>query len=238
MKRTLTVSPTTYKKGKYARQRLRGRRVPRPLATKYHNFVRSVSTTGNSLAYDEYLGFSTAVKDLQFSFQLSGVTVYLAGVTWLQLGMPNYTELTALYDQYRIDWVECEFYFSNNYSTVNVPERALPIVYLAKDYDDVASATVQALQQYDSCQTWQTGHQQPRGKHVIRVRPNVDIGVYQGVTTGYARGKPMFIDTTYPSVPHYGIKLCVDSVAPATASTPVGYFSINFKYHFTMAHTK
>ena len=41
------------------------------LATKYHNFVRSVSTTGNSLAYDEYLGFSTAVKDLQFSFQLS-----------------------------------------------------------------------------------------------------------------------------------------------------------------------
>ena len=105
MKRTLTVSPTTYKKGKYARQRLRGRRVPRPLATKYHNFVRSVSTTGNSLAYDEYLGFSTAVKDLQFSFQLSGVTVYLAGVTWLQLGMPNYTELTALYDQYRIDWV-------------------------------------------------------------------------------------------------------------------------------------
>ena len=122
MKRTLTVSPTTYKKGKYARQRLRGRRVPRPLATKYHNFVRSVSTTGNSLAYDEYLGFSTAVKDLQFSFQLSGVTVYLAGVTWLQLGMPNYTELTALYDQYRIDWVECEFYFSNNYSTVNVPE--------------------------------------------------------------------------------------------------------------------
>ena len=142
MKRTLTVSPTTYKKAKYARQRLRGRRVPRPLATKYHNFVRSVSTTGNSLAYDEYLGFSTAVKDLQFSFQLSGVTVYLAGVTWLQLGMPNYTELTALYDQYRIDWVECGFYFSNNYSTVNVPERALPIVYLAKDYDDVASATV------------------------------------------------------------------------------------------------
>ena len=152
--------------------------------------------------------------------------------------MPNYTELTALYDQYRIDWVECEFYFSQNYSTVNVPERALPIVYLAKDYDDSASATVQALQQYDSCQAWQTGHQQPHGKHVIRVKPNVDIALYQGVTTGYARGKPMFIDTSSPSVPHYGIKLCVDSVTPATASTPVGYFSINFKYHFTMAHTK
>ena len=178
MKRTLTVSPTTYKKASMP--------VKDSEEDVYHDlWLQSIITLleafpqGNSLAYDEYLGFSTAVKDLQFSFQLSGVTVYLAGVTWLQLGMPNYTELTALYDQYRIDWVECEFYFSNNYSTVNVPERALPIVYLAKDYDDVASATVQALQQYDSCQTWQTGHQQPRGKHVIRVRPNVDIGVYQ-----------------------------------------------------------
>ena len=219
MKRTLTVSPTTYKKGKYARQRLRGRRVPRPLATKYHNFVRSVSTTGNSLAYDEYLGFSTAVKDLQFSFQLSGVTVYLAGVTWLQLGMPNYTELTALYDQYRIDWVECEFYFSNNYSTVNVPESPSHRVFS----EGLRRCSIRHRPSLTAIRLLPNlANRAPttRGKHVIRVRPNVDIGVYQGVTTGYARGKPMFIDTTYPSVPHYGIKLCVDSVAPATASTP------------------
>ena len=54
--------------------------------------------------------------------------------------MPNVSEFTGLYDQYRIDYVECKFSFSNNNSSNSSPGSTLPIMYLVKDYDDSGAA--------------------------------------------------------------------------------------------------
>ena len=83
------------------------------------------------------------------------------------------------------------------------------------------------------------GDQRGEGKKVIRVRPNVDVNVYNtAVSNGFARSPPIFIDTQSPNVPHYGVKVAMDPIKFAASSTVLGYLSINMKYHLSMMHTK
>ena len=70
-------------------------------------------------------------------------------------------------------------------------------MYLVKDYDDSGAAGVTDLQQYSTQTMWQLGNAHGRdGIKSIKMKPNVDVALYQGVTSGYGRGKPMFIDTS------------------------------------------
>lgn len=212
-----------------------------------HKFVRSVGIQANSrLGIDLFSGFtwngvSLTTDNIQVDFTLNNVRLFAAGGAspFATLPMPNATEFTGLYDQYRIDWIDCQFMFSNNNSSVNSPATVLPIIYLCKDYDDTANATVNDIRQYSTQQTWQLGQQQGSdGIHHVFVKPNVDVALYNGITTGYARGKPMYIDTGSADVPHYGIKFALDRIAVPASSTPVGYLTINFVYHMTFANTK
>lgn len=211
------------------------------VSTREHHFIRTCSTQAISpLAVNSLTGFGTSRFDLQFNFTLQGANIYLGGVLFANCAMPNYSELVNLYDQYRIDSVDCEFMFSNNYSSVGSPGTTLPVFIAAKDFDDNNATTYTDLQQYGTAVTWQVGEQQGRsGKKTIRVNPNVDIAVYRSaITSGYARAKPMFIDTASSDTPHYGFKLAFDPIFTPVASTVVGYLSINFKYHLTMTNTK
>lgn len=216
------------------------------LSIKYHNFIRSC-TFGQAyvIGLDLRTGFSlngvsTGLFNMQFNFTLAGVNASFGGGAATVLPLPNYTEFTALYDQYRIDWVDCKFMFTNNMSNVTSPSTTLPVMYLAKDYDDSNSANYTDLQQYSTLDVWQLGNQQGRdGIHHVRVKPNVDVTLYQSaLLTGYSRGKPQFIDTSSPSVPHYGVKIAYDPVYTPAAATNVGYLTCVFEYHLTMAHTK
>lgn len=217
------------------------------LSSHRHRFIRTCSTGATAtqvLGLDEYSGFTwngvaTNGFNMQLAFKLSGMEIFFGGVSTATIPLPNYTELTALYDQYRIDWIELKFIFSNNTSSVNSPSTVLPTFYCVKDYDDTNTAGRADLEQYENCQIWQAGSQQMSdGMYIVRVRPNVDIALYQGVTTGYARGKPMFIDTGSPNVPHYGIKVAWDTFKSPQGSTIIGYMNLAATYHLTMMHTK
>lgn len=207
---------------------------------KQHNFVRCASTQGGpTYPIDLYNGFATTLFDIQLSFAITQVNVSLGGTIWRTIGLPNNSEFTSLYDQYRIDWVECEFFFSANSSGTNDATYPLPIMYIVKDYDDSQSASVSALCQYNNVKTWQLGNQDSKnGKFVLRVKPNVDTLVFAGAISGYARSKPMFIDTTSNTVPHYGVKMAFDPITAPGASRIVGFLSMNFKYHLTMMNTR
>lgn len=222
-------------------QRRRTRISRGMVSTRKHHFIRNVSGVANSpIAVNSNTGFGGTVYSMQLNFALEGVHVLIGGVASTTFAMPNYTEFSALYDQYRIDYVEASFLFSNNNSSVNSPGTTLPVFIIARDYDDSGNANYTDLQQYNNAQVWQVGEQQGRdGKKVVRVRPSVDTLVYNtALTSGYSRSKPMFIDTSSPAVPHYGLKLAFDPIFPAAVSTVVGYLSMNFKYHMTMNNTK
>lgn len=212
--------------------------------TKTHNFVRSVSNRapGQQLSFDIRNGWiwnGTILNshNLQFNFTLGGVQMYCGGTLFYTAQLPNSNELTALYDQYRIDYVEMEPIFSNNMSNVTTPLITLPIMYICKDYDDSNDAGISDIQQYQNHKWHQVG--QVGKRNITRVKPNVDVAIYQSpILTGYARGKPMFLDTNSAQVPHYGIKIAMEPMVVPGTNTVIGYFTFNFKYHITMMNTK
>lgn len=249
LKRTLTIEdePKSAKRSKGSMKIRRKGKKSNYYAIRFHKFIRSCSfkAPGAQLGYDQRTGFTwngTALNshNLQFNFTLGGVQAYCGGTLFATLTMPNLTEFTTLYDQYRIDWIECDFMFSNNMSNITSPALVLPVCYLCKDYDDSNDAGVTDIQQYATQRVWQWGQQQGKnGIYKVRVKPNVDTVVFQSaVLSGYGRGKPQFLDTSSGQVPHYGIKLAVDPIFIPATSTPLGYFTCNFKYHLTMAHSK
>lgn len=249
-KRQLSISAYVNRaprSGKRARRYRKVRLSKGMVSTRTHHFVRTCftgATLSQVIGLDELNGFTynganTGGFNFQMAFTLRGVDFYFGGVNTFRAAMPNYTEFTNLYDQYRIDWVEVKFMFSNNNSSVNSPATVLPTIYLAKDYDDTAAAGVPELSQYQNMQVWQLGSQQAsNGFYTVRVKPNVDVALYQGVTTGYARGKPMLIDTSSSEVPHYGIKVAWDTFKAPAASTIIGYLNVMATYHLTMCNTK
>lgn len=218
---------------------------------KFHKFVRSINNGSTSVAGSQqitisntgiitYAGTSTGTNTMQLNFALSGVNVYFNGVSTTALQMPSFTEFTSLYDQYRIDYVECQFISSNTNSSTGSVNTSLPIMYIAKDYDDSNAAAVTDLLQYSTCKYAQLGQRNNSdGIFKFSVKPNVDLAVYNGAVSGYARSKPIFMDCASYNVPHYGVKLAFDGAAQsgATAAADTNLIMI-FKYHLTMSHTR
>lgn len=220
----------------------------RAISNKIHEFVRTCSTgatLSQVIGLDEYNGFtyngsSTGGFNCQLVFALTGMDVYFGGVKTATIAMPNYAEFTSMYDQYRIDWVEVRFMFSNNSSSVNSPATVLPAFYIAKDYDDANSAGRPELEQYNNLKIWQAGGQTNRnGIFKVRVKPRAAVQYYNGVASGYGptQGQPR-IDTSSPAVPHYGLKMAWDTFKSPAASTIIGYLNIAATYHMTMFNTK
>lgn len=222
-----------------------GFRLSRYPNVSLHSFVRACTNEANPLGLATgtsggfYIGGTfTNIYNMQMAYSLTGTTVYIGGGgSTFTMTMPNYTELTALYDQYRIDYVENEFYFSVNSANVSAgAATCLPVMALAKDYDDTGTATMNDLNQYNNCITWQLGAS--INKKVVRVKPCVDVAVYNGLTNGYAKGNAMYLDTSSAGVPHYGMKLAFTNMQGSSVSQVVGYLFIKTIYHMSMKNTK
>lgn len=208
-------------------------------------FTRFTSTTqGNRvIGINAQTGFvlngaATNFFNMQISFALSQVYIAFGGTGALSIPVPNFSEFTALFDQYRIDYVECGFAFTANSQDPGVT-TALPIMWVAKDYSDANIAPIADVQQYKSAQCFQLGNPAPGGYKVIRVRPTVDLQVYQGITSGFAsaNGKT-WIETGTPDVPHYGLKCAIDSTLFGATNVQLGNLSMYFKYHLSFKNVK
>jgi hypothetical protein len=215
-----------------------------------HKFVRTSSTwTGDELNTTSHLMVSTAANqgftcngitgnDLAMFFSLAGTYLFIGSTNVQITSLPNFAEFTSLYDQYRIDRVEVGFTFSNNVSTVSNPTTTLPILGVAIDYDDVADTNFSSLQQYDSFQSFQLGAPSlPSGKRVFSLSPTFTSSVYTNAGTGHARQRG-FLDCSYPTVQHYGLKASLDPMYYSVGGTTVGILSIETKYFLTMSHTR
>lgn len=235
----------------------RARRAPRyrnlrigNASTKLHAYTRTCSsglTQGDndtiSINTQSAVGLSingvpSAVYDIELSFSLNGVAIYLGGALVDTYAMPNATDFTNLYDQFRIDWIDCMYTFSNNNSSINQPTTGLPRVFHVVDHDEVSASNMTTVLQYDNLQQWQLGHD-PSTK-IIRIRPTPLQMVYlSAVATGYEAGqKAKFISTAYAGVPHYGVKMIVDPILYSAGSVFVGNIAMSFKYHITCRSTK
>ncbi len=145
---------------------------------KVYTFSRKYISTGIT-------GSTTVDQFGALNFQLSS--------------FPNYTEFTALFDQYRMTQISVVFV------PVSTGQSTAPL-YTIIDYDDSTLPTaVNDLFQYGTC------HMSQGGVTVVRtLTPQFDMAAYSGAFTSYALSVPnQWCDVASPSVQWYGVKYCL-----------------------------
>lgn len=126
--------------------------------------------------------------------------------------LPNYSEFTNLFDQYKISAVKLKFWPRFTGADVNPPATAIGVsrLWSVIDYDDSATLTNEnQAMEYQNCKT----HLSNR-PFSLYLKPCVLSEVYRTtLTTGYAPTRKYRIDVAQPNVPFYGVKTLMEPVA-------------------------
>lgn len=152
---------------------------------------------------------NTTAPDFQINFAASISNVNIGGVAVYGPNTPNYSELAAIFDQYRIAGVTVRIDWDYNSYPVSSGTAVAPLLYYVADYDDSSSAIVTDLLQYPGVQTHSFLENGYKPLIVsIKPKPLRDIAS-TGLLTAYG---PMttapWIRTTDLTTPHYGLKFC------------------------------
>lgn len=195
-----------------------------------------VGTRVDGSAGFTFNGAPMTAGNMQLYFSLNGITVNASGNNSVtSANLPNATELTGLFDQYAIDYLEIRIGFSANMNSTTNKFHGLPEFIIAKDYDDASQTTLNDLLQYDNAEVWQPNASNT--SFMVRMKPRAANMFYNGLTTGYAPSNPgQFFDVAYPDMPFYGLKLAWQtySIKDTSAETLMGYLNFTVKYHFRM----
>lgn len=158
-----------------------------------------------------------------------------------------YTELTALYDQYRIWKVAFEFRLLNNPNAIANPDPSgsitvaaatvnavnwYPSLWIVPDHDDSSIPAITDIKQYARAKRFTM---RPNSAIRYTIRPNVLSQLYDGaITTAYKVEKPgsTWVDCSQVSVPHYGLKFFVDFDGYTTPQAVT--IEITAKYYLAM----
>lgn len=125
--------------------------------------------------------------------------------------LPNYTEFSALFDQFRINAVVIKFVPTWTSNDINPQSTALymPNFHSALDFDGPTTAPTAEtdLLQYQS-------YRMTRG-HVVHMRkivPCVNVAAYESaLATAYLPKRKQFLDMVDVATQHFGMKIWIDA---------------------------
>lgn len=166
--------------------------------------------------------FEQTPKTLTWS---SSATV-VNGWTFRLANVPNYSELVATYDYYRISRIDVIFYPQNLTGPPSGTSIAggIPVVWFTPDWSD-ESATLASVAEHQLV-TVKPAYQQWEFSFV----PRAASLVYQsgGIVSGYALTPPKgWFHTESATIEHYGLKTALSQTASGAVATGVMYF----RYH-------
>jgi hypothetical protein len=134
----------------------------------------------------------------------------------------QYNSFVVIFDQYRIDSIECWIYLKeagNTGATIGLQ------FYSVVDYDNAQTpSNLSTLQQYTNvvCTPLTNGH-------YVKWKPHVANALYSGSAfTDYGNIPSSWIDSASSDVAHYGIKLGVENTA-----TSALHMNMIVRYHFS-----
>lgn len=131
--------------------------------------------------------------------------------------LPNSSEFTNLFEQFKITSIKLRFQPSFNDSTAGAAAASrLSVFHLAKDHDDIGFPTsVDQLYQYDSYRQFRCDR-----PWTIVLRPKVLPLVYgTALVNSYGVSANTWVSCDNPATPHYGIKYAMDLGAVNSAIT-------------------
>jgi hypothetical protein len=139
--------------------------------------------------------------------------------------VPNYGNLTALYDDFQVDKVEVKFILRGNPGS----GLALPRINVYPDFDDAtAPPTIGNVFNHPRVQQHVFTQTSPMFK--LTIEPRVAIPAYQGAFTAYTVApSKTWIDCTNAGVQHYGLKYAMENFYDTNQIVDVYY-----KFFLTM----
>ena len=175
-----------------------------------------------SVPLNESIGFTVggiSSFNLNFGFALGNVFGILGGTFAFLATVPSASELQALFDYYCINAVKIKIFFTNNYSNVNSPSTALPIIHMCNDFDDINEVmSLPAMLQRVGCRTVQFDGNNVNGiNHYIKPKPAgvvVQTDTATGVQSSANAGIPFYttwLDIAQSNIVHNGLKLFYNS---------------------------
>lgn len=209
--------------------------VPRPI-TSVHPIRRTFSRI---FSYNPQLGIDASSNyTMQIAFAPNGSDIRLGGVSVYVEPLPLWSELTALFDQYRIKQVTCRMDYTTDEHTNSGPAYAPPLLSTVVDYDDSNNTDLTHMYQYPSLTThsFKTDGYKP-AITALNPRPLRDVAGY-GVLTGYSpMTRAPFIRTADGSIPHYGIKYALGAQG-GSVNAIVGYFTLTVYFDIELINPK
>lgn len=218
-KRKSLMSSRPSKRMRYSRPKRRG------LNSNVHSFKRWATTGTANIAYP--------------------ATTY-SGVEKFTLdSLVSSTELTNLYDQYKINAVVVKIRLVNNPDATYMPgitsvdssgSNYYPRLWYVRDYDDNSTLTLDEIKQ---CGKAKCVTLKPNVEYKIKVKPAVAMQVYRTTTTtGYAPMWPKKLDCSQSDIPHYGIKWVFDGMGVTRRSNDIWNLRFEYQYYVTMFNTR
>jgi hypothetical protein len=162
--------------------------------------------------------------------------------------LPNYTELTTLFDKYKINGVKIDFFqpyqngAGNMDSSTSASQQRMPMIRLhtVHDYDDNSAIGISDMMQYPSYKCIElTSANLKNGKYSRYTRPAILRSVYETlVSTGYESVKRHgYLDSSSTDVAHYHTKAIFEPVyadgTPAFWDVKV-LVTINMTYYLSL----
>lgn len=135
------------------------------------------------------------------------------------------TEFTNLYGDYKINWVRTRFIWENVERT-NTSTDLVPKLHYVRDNDGDGAVGLADMQQM-GCKSIILSNRRPV---TIWWKPKLFSPLYvTGVgdaltTVGYSAKTNQWIDTDYPTVPHYGIKYAIENM-----NTSSGHYRVKME---------
>lgn len=221
------------------------RTIPAPRKfIKAGKFLRQ-RTWYSKRVYDKH-DYKRFAADSKFPIMRSnGITFCTYNFEFKLSDVPNYTEFTALYDQYRIRKVVCRFIPKQSSSMLmpydasgSVGNTIIPRMWAAVDYDDSSALTsIDEIKQYSKAQAWPFTQ-----KHSVVISPKVDKAIYNtAISTAYGPAGGVWIDCGNPDVPHYGLKLIGEldaATLPANEDGPHFYQGVECLYYLEFKNVR
>lgn len=198
-----------YKKPTYRRRTYRKRwGKKRSGRTKVFNIVRSAQV----VYYDVY------------------DTTAGAALTFNASDIINYGEMSALFNQYRINCVVLKMRWTQAAAPVGTPTYPTPVIHVAPDPINASvPASVAEMVQYSGYRAIQLN-----GAHTwtYKVYPKAQVETYKSaVTTGYAP-KKMWISCNDTTIPHFAFKMYfVANQGGGTGTSKLGILEVQKIYY-------
>lgn len=172
------------------------------------------------------------------TIDLTAATTYENDAFHFQLNdLQNFSELTTLYDQYKITKVVMylnwsPFAYSTGLNdTSKTPDLIAPLLMYVRDHDDGTAISLADFKQIGKTKQIRI---RPGKQYKIAITPSILTEAYRSsATQAYMPKFNQKIDCNYPDVQHYGIKFGVQK-----PSISLGQINIRTKYYVSCYNSR